>query len=1058
MSQVNGQTTGQRPFEAASVRSPRTAHPDGLLACASGSLGTAGDRYWRSLEELADTAEFRAWVAREFPDGASEMLGGATRRHFLKIMGASFAMAGLAGCRWPEEKIVPYARRPEGRNPGQPVQYATAMELAGAATGLLVTSYDGRPIKVEGNPLHPHSLGATNAIQQASILELYDPDRSRTVMRRDGAQRTAATWDDFVAFAEPHFAELRQRGGEGLCVLSELSSSPSLADMRERFLRAFPKAHWCEHEPIGRDNEIAGAVMAFRKPCRTHYRLDRAKVIVCLDADLLMTHPAAIRYARDFAEGRKADDPQAEMSRLYAIESTYSVTGAAADCRYAVRSVDVGAALAQLVAELKAGGLAIPGIGDGPRPKADFDWIGEIATDLLAHKGDGVLAVGPRQPPVVHAVAHAVNAALGAVGRTVTYTIEPAAAASQETFGVAARDLGAGRVNTLLVLGGNPVYDGAAELGPVEAMARVPTSIHLGLYDDETGHACTWHVPRAHYLESWSDARAYDGAVSVVQPLIEPLYGGKTPIEMLAVLTGEGPSTGHEIVRRTFAEHFGRGGGDAAWRKALHDGIVADSAWAPLRMPVPFAPPVTLSLGQIGGGSSAPGEGFEVVLVPDHRVYDGRFANNAWLQELPDPLTRLTWDNAAILSPGDAQTLGVTNGDVIRVSCRAAGTERTCEIAAFVLPGQAAGSITLPLGHGRTRCGRVGTGVGVDTYVLRGAGEILPGCSVRTTGRRYPLAMMQDQHTIDKVGIAERQRRAGRAGEVGEVVREATLTHYRADPEFARHAVHVPELKQLWQEPVAYDRHRWAMAVDLNRCIGCGACVVACQAENNIPVVGKEQVIKGRAMHWIRIDRYFRGDPAAPSVIHEPVACVHCENAPCEQVCPVAATVHDDNGLNVMVYNRCIGTRYCSNNCPYKVRRFNFFNWHKDLPETEKMAFNPEVTVRSRGVMEKCTYCVQRIEAALIRAKNERRPVRDGEIVPACAQCCPTQAIVFGDLNDAASRVRKRHEHPRAFGMLAELNVRPRTWHLARVRNPGGDERPTGGGTESQADTHSTLQ
>ena len=1013
--------------------------------------GQNGPRYWRSLDELAETPAFRDWVEREFAAGASELLGKETRRRFLKLMGASFAMAGLTSCRWPEEKILPYARRPEGRNPGQPVQYATAMELGGVATGLLVTSYDGRPIKVEGNPLHPYSLGATSAIQQASILELYDPDRSQTVMRRDGTRRTAATWDDFVAFAGPHFAELRKRGGEGLSVLSEPSASPSLADMRDRFVKAFPRARWCAYKPVNRDNEVAGAMLAFGKPYRTHYHLDEAKVIVCLDADVLMTHPAAIRYARDFAEGRKADDPREAMSRLYAIESVYSVTGAAADERYAVRSCEIAPILARLASELRRAGLALPGIHGGEKVKGGLGWVARIAADLLAHKADALIAVGPRQPVEVHALAHVLNAALGAVGRTVTYTIgDDSPPAQAVSFENATKDIQAGSVDTLVILGGNPAYDGGAALS--EAIARVPVSIHLGLYDDETARTCAWHIPRAHYLESWGDARACDGTVSIVQPLIEPLYGGKTPIELLASLIGTEPANGHDIVRRTFDARFARGSGEPAWRKALHDGVVADSAWPSAPIAAPFTPSAPLSLERLCEIPSADAGGtFEIVFQPDHRVYDGRFANNAWLQEMPDPLTKLTWDNAAVLAPVDAERLGVTNGDVIRISHQSGETERACEIAVYVLPGQAAGSITLPLGYGRTHGGRVADGVGVNTYAIRGGDDVLPGCRVEKTGRRYPLAVTQDYYAIDRVGLEERQRRIGRPGEIGEVVREATHEHYREHPDFAKHAVHTPELSQLWKDPVAYDGHRWAMAIDLHRCIGCGACVVACQAENNIPVVGKEQVIKRRAMHWLRIDRYFKGDPAAPGVIHQPMACVHCENAPCEQVCPVAATVHDDNGLNVMVYNRCIGTRYCSNNCPYKVRRFNFFNWHKRLAETEKMAFNPDVTVRSRGVMEKCTYCVQRIEAVLIRAKNERRPVRDGEIVPACAQCCPTQAIVFGDLNDPTSRVRRQQEHARSYALLGELNVRPRTWHLAKIRNAAekSDEATKGGNAES---------
>ncbi len=1045
-----------------------------------------GKQYWRSLDDLADTPEFRAFVEREFSHGISELLDPPSRRRFLQLMGASLGLAGMAACRWPEENILPYAHRPEGRTPGEPVQYATAFELGGVATGLLVTSYDGRPIKIEGNPKHPYSLGATSAIMQASILDLYDPDRSQTVVRREGPQAIPSTWDDFVTFARSHFGDLRRRGGEGLCVLSEVSSSPSLADMQTRFRAAFPKARWHVHEPINRDNEILGSILAFGKPCRTHYHLDRARVIVCLDADPLMTHPAALRYARDFVAGRCGNAEPAdhsptssghrrgaaahgktrasftEMSRLYAVESTFSVTGAAADHRYAVRSGDVAVIAVRLLLELVKAGVAIPAV-DGKlresleqvaRADVPTPFVEVLARELSAHKGHGLIAVGPRQPAWVNAIGCLLNAALGHVGRTVSFTFEPTDADPQAPAHIrhltaAARQ---GSVDTLVILGGNPVYSAGADVDFGEVLGRVKTSIHLSLYDDETSRRCMWHLPRAHYLESWGDARAYDGTVSIIQPLIEPLYGGRTPIELLALLTDDPVSKGYDIVRRTFGREFAAGGdADVTWRQALREGIVANTRWSdvqPTVVSTASAASGPLSLrGQVEAGALVARpedrESFELVACQDHSVYDGRFANNAWLQEMPDPLTKLTWDNAAILSPHDARRLGVRSGDVIRVEADStAGSDgrkaaEAIEVAAYVLPGQAAGSITLPLGYGRQAGGRVAPGIGVNACSPIRRGAPTPAASVRisATGRRHRLAITEDHHAADLVGLKERQRRIGGPGEIGELVREATLEHYREHPDFAQHAVHVPELKQLWKEPISYDGHRWAMAIDLHRCIGCGACVVACQAENNIPVVGREQVIRGREMHWIRIDRYFKGPPENPAVVFQPVACVHCENAPCEQVCPVAATVHDHEGLNVMVYNRCVGTRYCSNNCPYKVRRFNFFNYRRHVPDTEKMAMNPEVTVRSRGVMEKCTYCVQRIQVAKIKAKNERRPLRDGEIVPACAQVCPTQAIVFGDLSDPDSRVAKLHRDGRAYGMLAELNVRPRTMHLAKVRN-----------------------
>ena len=1024
-----------------------------------------GRQYWRSLDELADTPAFRAFVEREFPEGTWEQCGPATRRQFLKVMGASFALAGLTSCRWPEEKIVPYARRPEGRNPGVPVQYATAFELGGVATGLLVTSYDGRPIKIEGNPLHPYSGGAANAIMQASILDLYDPDRSRRIIRRERGRETTQTWDDFVGFARPHFAALRQQGGKGLCVLSEISSSPSLADMRERFLKAFPEAKWYEYEPIHRDNEINGFILAFGRAYRAHYHLDRAKVIVCLDADLLMTHPAALQYARDFAEGRQPDGQDAEINRLYAIESVLSVTGSVADQRYPVRSAEVPTVVRRLLLELANRGLAMPWLSDSLRSRLESvtkglpptPFVSQIAEDLLANKGRCIIAAGPRQADDVHAIVHLLAAALGCIGRTTTFTEEPTARGKRATlddFAILAEDMKAGRVETVVILGGNPVFDGGPDIDFATALGGVRTTIRLGLYDDETSYHSTWHVPRAHFLESWGDARAYDGTVSIIQPLIDPLYEGKTPIELVAAMMDDPTVRGYDIVRRTFRQQFAVDGDvEAAWRKALHDGVIENTRWPPVVPAVRTGVESAWIARDSNGRDPSPASGFEVVFVPGHNTYDGRFANNAWLQELPDPITKLTWDNAALISPADAAGLGARTGDVLRLERE----DRAVEIGIVVLPGQAAGSITLSLGYGRRRAGRVGDGVGVDVNALRrsplvalertgvltktvgaswGYESFFGGVRATRTNRFHEFAVTQDHHTIDKVGLEERQRRVGGPGEVGEVVREATIVHYREHPDFAKHAVHVPELNQLFADPVAYDGHKWAMAIDLNRCTGCSACVVACQAENNIPVVGKDQVIRRRIMHWMRIDRYFKGGPDNPSVIYQPMACVHCENAPCEQVCPVAATVHDSDGLNVMVYNRCVGTRYCSNNCPYKVRRFNYFNLHKDLPETVKMMFNPDVTVRSRGVMEKCTYCLQRIRQAKIRARNEKRELLDGEVVPACAQTCPTGAIVFGDLNDPESRVRGLIADPRSYAVLAELNVRPRTHYLAKLRNP----------------------
>ncbi|HVN33249.1 MAG TPA: TAT-variant-translocated molybdopterin oxidoreductase [Thermoanaerobaculaceae bacterium] len=997
--------------------------------------GGAGKEYWRSLDELANTPEFRALVESEFPGLAGDLLSPRTRRAFLKIMGASLGVAGLASCRWPKELILPFAHRPEGRTPGVPQQYATAMELGGAAIGLLVTSFDGRPIKIEGNPLHPTSRGTATALAQASLLELYDPDRSRQPIRREGGQEIAQSWDDFVAFAVPHFAALRVARGRGLAVLSGESSSPSVARLRARFAEVLPEAAWYEWEPIGRDAERQGTRSLFGEALRPHYRFGAADVILCLDADPLFDHPAALMHARDFASRRRADD--GTMNRLYAAEAVVSLTGAMADHRAGVTSRDVANVAASLVLELRELGVSFPGevrpiLAElesvrGRNPAQPF--VAAAARDLARSRTKGLVVAGSRQPASVHLLAHMVNLALGSVGTTVTFTAEPGGSQPSSSAQIAAvtAAAGAGRIETLLILGGNPVHDAPADLALGASLRKIPTTIHLSGYDDESSHLCRWQVPGAHYLETWGDVRAWDGTISVQQPLIEALYGGRSPAEILALTLGERATGGYEIVRATLAGLTQAADFEATWRRTLNDGVLAGSAW-----------PATKPRLQVASGSagelnsllreSGTAEGAEVIFCADARIHDGRFANNAWLQELPDPLTKITWDNAATLSPATAGKLGVSQGDVVKVS--RAG--RTIEVAAYVMPGQADGTVALPLGYGRTAAGKVGDGVGFDAYPLRTSDALrfAGAVTVEKTGRSHTLACTHDHFAIDKVGFEARGKR------IGEFVREGTLAEYLANPAFARERFEEPVSLPLFNPQKYGGEHQWAMSIDLSACIGCNACVIACQAENNTPVVGKEQVVRGREMHWIRVDRYFEGRPEAPGIAFQPLACQHCENAPCEEVCPVAATVHSDEGLNEQVYNRCVGTRYCSNNCPYKVRRFNFFNYFLHVPEIEKMVFNPEVTVRGRGVMEKCTFCIQRIEAVKIAAGNERRPIRDGEIVPACAQTCPTQAIVFGDLKDPGSRVSKLHAHGRSYGILGALDTRPRNLYMARLRNP----------------------
>jgi Fe-S-cluster-containing dehydrogenase component/anaerobic selenocysteine-containing dehydrogenase len=985
--------------------------------------------------------QYHAIVNQVLPNEDWHQMSAGSRRQFLKVMGASLALAGMTGCRWPKEKIVPYANRPEGRTPGVPERYATAMEIGGVATGLLVTSYDGRPIKIEGNPQHPFSLGATSAIHQASVLELYDPDRSRTVIRREGGQEFTQTWDDLAAFMRTHFADVRKRHGKGFAILSEATSSPSVADMRARLQKAMPDAKWYEYEPISYDNEREGTRKLFGVPCRPQYAFDKTDVVVCIDADPLGTHPAAVRYAHDFAQRRRADD--GTMVRLYVIEPTYSLTGAMADHRllqlpplmvFSASSIECDVAIWTIpggrpVRSERLRNPPKPGdIINYPLYQSDL-FHQAAAKDLHLHRRRAVVLAGARQSAWVHEVVHRANLFLGSAGTAVTYRAEPDSMRPShvESIRSLVEDLRSGKVQTLLILGGNPVYNAPADLEFADALKRVKTSIHLSLYDNETSHACTWQIPRAHYLESWGDARAYDGTVSLVQPLIDALYGGKTPAEVLAMLSGEEPTSAYDIARRAFAQMVEPKDLDRAWREALHDGVVPNTAWLAVRpdertrhrLYTPYPP------------ASAPdmeSRWISLVFCEDHKVHDGRFANNAWLQEMPDPMTKMTWENVAVMSPATAKVLRVGFGDMVRLTVRG----RSVVLPVYVMPGQALGSVSVCLGYGQRNSGRVGDGAGRDVYPLRTSGAMGFDTDVKIekvvgTGR-YRISSTEDHYHSTEVTTRAKQER------IGQCVAEGDLAQYKANPHFASEVAESTPPAVLWTEH-KFGPNRWGMAIDLSVCTGCGACVLACQAENNSPVVGREQVIRRREMHWLRVDRYFRGDPDSPTVSHQLMFCVQCENAPCEQVCPVSATVHDQEGLNQMVYNRCVGTRYCSNNCPFKVRRFNFFNYRLGMTDLDKMVMNPEVTVRSRGVMEKCSYCIQRIRAATVKARNERRPVRDGEIVTACQQVCPTRAIVFGDLNDKESAVWKLHASARAYFLLGTLYVRPRTAYLAKLRN-----------------------
>ena len=953
-----------------------------------------GKTYWRSLDELARTPEFEQWLHREFPENASEWTGKASRRNLLKLMAASFGLAGLVACRRPVERILPAAKGVEEYVPGNPMYYATAFSLGAAAYGLHVEAHDGRPTKIEGNPQHPASRGAAGSFAQASILGLYDPDRAKWV-RKDGRR---SSWEEFEKFAAGRFAGQ----GAGLRFLSGEIGSPSLEAVKKHALQRFPQARWVEFEPVSQDEPMAGAQLAFGQPVRAHYHFEKADVILALDCDFLGLDAPTLSYTREFARRRKIGTPQDRMNRLYVAEANYSLTGAAADHRLRLRASEVAALLAELAAELKVFGetLRVLPAASGARRK----WLAAVARDLAAHKGRCLVLAGPRQPAVVHAWVHLINQLLGNAGATVTYTAATWTPQTQALKELAS-EMAAGQVSTLVILGGNPVYNAPADLDFASHIKKVECVIRHGLEEDETAALAHWTLPEAHYLETWGDARAWDGTCSIQQPLVAPIYEGRSAAEVVALLSGYPHRRAYDIVR-----NFWSALSEPQWRKALHDGVTPTSPSAELK--------VTADARRIQGlPLPPPATGVEINFQPDAGVWDGRFANNGWLQEAPDPMTKLTWDNAALLSPATARSLGVNTGDMISIQREG----RELKIPAMILPGHADNSITLPLGYGRTRCGRVGRGVGHNVYPLRtsGAMSIAAGGKVSKAPGRYKFSLTQDHHSME-----------GRP-----IVREATLEEYRKHPHFA-HEPH-QELFSLYPEH-SYDKgNQWGMVVDLNACIGCNACLLACQAENNIPIVGKKEVARGREMHWIRLDRYFSGPEEDPEVVYQPMACQQCENAPCENVCPVAATAHSPEGLNEMAYNRCIGTRYCANNCPYKVRRFNFLEWHKDIDQLQRMQFNPDVTVRMRGVMEKCNYCVQRIQEAKIKAKAEgRRPIRDGEILTACQQTCPAEAIVFGNINDPNSKVSQLRKQDRNYAVLAELNVKPRTTYLAKVRNP----------------------
>ncbi|HXW93146.1 MAG TPA: TAT-variant-translocated molybdopterin oxidoreductase [Terriglobales bacterium] len=975
---------------------------------------TTGPEYWRSLEELAGSAQFREMIRGEFPQGASEWLDSVSRRGFLRLMGASLAMAGMTACtKQPLEPIVPYVRQPEDVVPGRPLFYATAFSLGGYASPVLVESHLYRPTKIEGNDKHPASLGGTDVFAQASILGLYDPDRSQTHLYLNQVR----TWGNFVEAIRGPLHSQKAVEGSGIRILTRTVSSPSLADQLARMLELYPQAKWHVYEPINRDNVYAGAQLAFGQPVDTQYRLENADVIVSLDADFLYGgFPGITRYARDFAKRRDPDG--GEMSRLYALESTPSSTGAKADHRVPMRASEIEGFARALAAALGFN----PGAGTLPH-EPEVRLVGAIARDLEAHRSRTVVIPGDHQSPVVHALAHAINQALGNVGNTVIYTDPVNARPVNQTASLRelVADMRAGKVDMLLILGGNPAYDAPADLGFADALKNtsVPFRLHLGLYQDETAELCQWHVSETHFLEAWGDARAYDGTVTIQQPLIAPLYDSKSAYELMALLAGQSEASGYEIVRGYWQKQHSGADFDQFWAKALHDGWVEGTTF-PARQ-VAARP----------AGLPAPedsGQGIEINFRRDPSVYDGCFANNGWLQELPRPLTKMTWDNPVLIAPKMAERLGLASEDMIALELN--GNTRVAPV--WIQAGHPDNAVTVFLGYGRRRAGRVGTASGFDFYPLRASGSpwFSTGLKIQKTGERYLLATTQGYQTMETPN-----------GDTRPLVRSRSLEEYHKEPDFAQEGKPPASLTLYPGYQAQYEKepYEWGMAIDLNACVGCNNCILACQSENNIPVVGKEQCNKGRHMHWLRVDVYYQGDRDHPQAYFQPVPCMQCENAPCELVCPVGATVHSTEGLNDMVYNRCVGTRYCSNNCPYKVRRFNFLLFQDWETPQYKMMRNPDVTVRSRGVMEKCTYCVQRISHHRIDAEREKRRIGDLELQTACQQSCPAGAITFGNINDPNSQVSRLKAKSRNYGLLEDLNTRPRTTYLAEIRNPNSE-------------------
>ncbi len=1062
-----------------------------------------GPKYWRSLDELAATPGFKAQVEREFPADASN-LNGVDRRQFFKLMAASFALGGVglaAGCRRPEKHILPYGKSVEDAISGLPLFFASAMPTRKGAVPILAETHESRPTKIEGNPSYSPYGGASNAFVQASVLDLYDPDRA-TVATVKGAAVTPAAVQDMLAKIGTDSVATQ---GAGLAFLAGQSSSPTRAALVAKLKKKFPKSVWAEYEASTDEASASAAQAAFGQSVKPIYQFAKAKRVVAIDADFFQSEAHSLYYAREFSKARKVvkkDDP---MNRLYAIESSFTLVGSMADHRLRLASSHMLAFAAALAGKITGDATFAP-LAQGLAFKDMDKWLDACAADLLAHKGESVIVAGSHLPPQVHAIAYALNVVLGNVGKTVDFVEVPVNTAA--TISTLASAIKAGSVKTLVVLGGNPAYDAPADLVFADLLKSVPEVVRYGYYADETSAVSGAHIPAAHYLESWGDARTADGMIVPVQPMILPLFNGLTEIEVLARIAGDTVTDPYTLVYNTITGIIGSGNSDHVFRQFLHDGVLEGSAYKKVK--VSFSAVGIQPLFALAPAFTALSEtNLEVRFTFDAKVDDGRFANNGWLQECPDPITKISWDNAILVSPKLAKHLGIDPaGSLLQVARKENANLKQGQEQAFIgevtlngvtvrgplhiQPGLSNFTIVLPLGYGRTISGRVGKGVGHNFYPLRTTNTLgfATGATLKVTDEIYALANTQEHWSmegreivreenykedgstdlgfVNKFGIESHA--PSNLGEENSLTELAKLSPEDRAKRKALIAVETPRGQSLYEHPDLTGTHQWGMSIDLNTCIGCNACVIACQAENNIPIVGKDQVLRGREMHWIRLDRYysdgniesaaFGGEgnkviPEDPQVSLQPIACQHCELAPCEIVCPVNATVHDEEGLNTMAYNRCIGTRYCANNCPYKVRRFNFFDWNKrstdelymgplgksGMPELVKMVKNPDVTVRMRGVMEKCTYCVQRIQQAKIKQKvkagaSANVEIPDGTFKVACQQACPADAVVFGNIKDPTSAVSKAKALEQDYALLGYLNIRPRTTYLGKLRNP----------------------